>query len=155
MNIKNYTSNVHIDVTIARIERSLLDAGATAIAKEYEGKMPVALMFQIPFRKDQHPVTIKLPANVQACWDAFWVDHCKYRTSKSRKTKEDFREQASKTAWKLQQDWVEVQVSLIRLGQQEPMQAFLPYAWDGTHTVYQRIKVDGFQNLLPPAKEHP
>lgn len=36
MNLKNYTSSVPADTTIARIERLLVDGGATGIAKEYE-----------------------------------------------------------------------------------------------------------------------
>ena len=36
MNLKNYTSSVPVDITLARIERLLVDSGATGIAKEYK-----------------------------------------------------------------------------------------------------------------------
>jgi hypothetical protein len=44
MNLKNYTSFIAADITFARIERLLVDAGATGIAKEYEGKRVKALL---------------------------------------------------------------------------------------------------------------
>ena len=149
MNLKNYTSSVPMDVTIARIERLLVDVGATGIGKEYQAGVVTALMFRIAFQPEKPEVTVKLPANVEACLNAFWTDYCKTRGPRSNKTKDEFKEQAARTAWKLQQDWVEVQISLIRLQQQDVMQAFLPYAWDGQQTVYERVRCNGFRALLP------
>lgn len=155
MNLKNYTSGVPADLTISRIERLLVDVGASGIAKEYVAGVVSALLFRIRVLPDKPEVTVKLPANLDACLDTFWKDHCQGRSSRSRKTKDDFREQAARTAWKLQQDWVEVQISLIRLKQQDVMQAFLPYAWDGQQTVYERVRTSGFRALLPAPQETP
>jgi len=141
---------VAVDLTIARIERLLVDVGATGIGKEYKAGVVTALMFRIQLAPDKPEATVKLPANVDACLNAFWTDYCKNRGPRSNKTSEDFKEQATRTAWKLQQDWVEVQISLIRLNQQDAMQAFLPYAWDGQQTVYERVRDCGFRALLPP-----
>lgn len=152
MNLKNYTSSIPMDVTVARIERLLVDVGATGIAKEYQLGDVVALMFRLKVDPDKPEVTIKLPANVEACLNAFWKDYCSTRTPMSKKVREDFREQATRTAWKLQQDWVEVQISLIRLQQQAALQAFLPYAWDGNQTFYERLETTGFRALLPAPK---
>ena len=152
MNLKNYTSSISADITIARIERLLVDVGATGVAKEYRAGVVIALMFRIQFDAAKPNATVKLPANVDACLDEFWRDHCKFRGVRSRKTKDDFKEQAARTAWKLQQDWVEVQIALIRLKQQDAMQAFLPYAWDGQQTVYERVRNSGFRALLEAPK---
>lgn len=149
MNLKNYTSSVPVDVTISRIERLLVDVGATGIGKEYQSGVVTSLMFRIKFTPDKPEVTVKLPANVEACLNTFWKNHCSTRSAMSKKVKDDFKEQAARTAWKLQQDWVEVQISLIRLQQQDAMQAFLPYAWDGEQTVYERVRSGGFRALLP------
>jgi hypothetical protein len=152
MNLKNYTSSVPMDMTVSRIERLLVDVGASGIAKEYRAGTVCALMFRLQFAAGQPEVTIKLPANVEACVDSFWKDYCRTRSTRSQKRREDFQEQAARTAWKLQQDWVEVQVSMIRLKQQDAMQAFLPYAWDGAQTVYERVRDGGFRALLPAPK---
>lgn len=53
MNIKNYTSSVSADITIARIERLLVDGGATGIAKQYEKQRVSALVFQIQFMPER------------------------------------------------------------------------------------------------------
>jgi hypothetical protein len=148
MNLKNYTSSVPADTTISRIERILVDGGATGIAKEYEKGRVKALVFQIEFAKDQLPVTIKLPANVAGCQQAMWKEHCRTRSRMSRKTDADFLDQAERTAWKLQEDWVACQMSLIRLQQQDAMCAFLPYAFDGHRTVYEKVKESGGRLLL-------
>ncbi len=151
MNIKNYTSSVPVATTVARIEQMIADAGATGIRKEYVAGQPVSLAFEIHFAEDR-PVMIRLPANVEACLEAFWLDYRKNRGPRSNKGREEFREQATRTAWKIQQDWVEVQITLIRLRQQEFLQAFLPYVWDGTQTFYERLRGGGFRALLPAPK---
>lgn len=149
MLLKNYTSSVSADITLARIERMLVDAGATGIAKEYKAGKVVSLVFQMSYDPDKLPMTVKLPANVEACLKVFWKDHCDSRSLRSRKTEADFMDQAERTAWKLQQDWVEVQVSLIKLNQQSRIQAFLPYVWNGEQTFYERLQSNGFKALLP------
>ncbi len=148
MQLKNYTSGIPVDVTIARIERFLVDTGkVSGIGKEYKGNRVCSLIFQIAYDPAKLPMTVKLPANVEACLETFWQDYKANRGPRSDKQREDFREQAERTAWKLQQDWVEIQCSLIRLNQQEIMQAFLPYAYDGQQTFYERIKGEGFKQL--------
>jgi hypothetical protein len=60
--------------------------------------------------------------------------------------------QANRTAWKLWQDWLEVQMSLIEMEQAEFVQIFLPYFWDGRRSYYDMVKEGGFK-MLPEAKE--
>lgn len=148
MNLKNYTSSVPVDSTIARIERMLMDGGAIGIAKQVSNGCVAAIHFQMPIDAGR-AVTVRLPANVEACLDAFWKDHCRTRTVRSRKVRNDFLDQAARTAWKLQQDWVEVQMSLIRLRQQDAVAAFLPHIVQGGATVYERLREENFTRLLP------
>lgn len=152
MNLKNYTSEVPADTSIARIERLLVDAGASGIAKEYEGGRVRSLVFKIAFEKDKPPVVIKLPANVARCQHVMWEEHCKKRSNRSRLKDKDFLPQAERTAWRILQDWVEVQVSLIRLRQIDTIQAFLAFCFDGQRTVYERVKQGEFKALLPPTE---
>jgi hypothetical protein len=56
------------------------------------------------------------------------------------KKKSDFRQQAARTAWKLQQDWVQVQLSLLLLQKVDFLQVFMAYLWDGQQTFYNRLK---------------
>ncbi len=93
--------------------------------------------------------TIKLPAQVEAVLEFLWNDyvatHSKIR--KLPKCKEDFREQATRTAWKIQQDWVQVQMSLIKLKQADFLQVFMGYLWDGKQSYYQAVEAGKFKAL--------
>lgn len=148
MYLKNYTSKVSADVTIARIERLLVNAGATGFQKLYEGGLCSAIVFQISFERGGMPINVRLPANVQRCQEALFADYVK-ASPNGRKEKADFADQAAQTAWRLVQDWVEVQVSLIHLKQVEFLQVFLPYVWDGQRTYYEALRETGFKALLP------
>lgn len=153
MNLKNYTSSVPTEVTIGRIEAHLIGTGlVTGIGKDYKGTEVQSIVFQIGYEPGKLPLTVKLSANIQQCLDFFWVEHC--RTAKrNMRVKTDFLEQASRTAWKLQEDWVRVETSLILLNQRTVLQSFMAYIWDGERTFYHRLKDSGFKQLAPPKPE--
>ena len=160
--LKNYTSDVAVHVTIARIEAVLLRCRVSGITKEYgpNGEM-LALIFHIPSPNGQ-PLAIRLPANEEAALRALWLDYVgddklsadgntiMYNGRKLKK-KAHFREQARRTAWKMMQDWIEVQMSMIQMQQADQLQVFLPYIWDSANQVsfYDRAKANGFRALLP------
>jgi hypothetical protein len=164
MFLKNYTSSVPVSQTIHRIEQILLACGVSGIAKEYgPNQKIVALIFKVSFDKDSHEVVVRLPVKEKSAIDALWRDYAgvdisadgKEIVHSSRKNKRpaDFVEQGERTAWKLMQDWVEVQMSMIQLNQATLDEIFLPYLWNGKQTVYERIKEAGLRNLLPERTE--
>ena len=128
--------------TVSRIEEMLAEAGASAVSKNYTEGSLIALSFCIetPSRKT---LTIRLPANAQAVYDAMAKEVRRPRKDTAVK----LREQAQRTAWKLMQDWVAVQLSLIQMQQADVLQVFLPYVWDGEQTFYERLKGSGFKQL--------
>lgn len=146
MNLKNYTSSVPVATTVARIEHFLAQAGVDGIAKQFQNGQLQSLTFLITISPDKPPITIRLPANVQGCQESLYKDYMK-SVVRPRKSKDDFLDQAQRTAWKLQQDWVEVQCSLIRLKQVDFVQVFMPYVWDGRQTFYDKLKAGGFRQL--------
>lgn len=161
MNIKNYTSDVPASKTIWVIQTLLIEAKVNGITMEYgpSGEV-VALLFHINLDR---VYSIRLTANVDAVQDSLWKDYAgtdkisddgQYLVWCARKKKKraDFREQAERTAWKLQQDWVQVQLSLLILQKVDFLQVFMAYLWDGKQTFYNRIKGTNFL-ALPEAKE--
>lgn len=145
MNLKNYTSNVPVHQTLAIIEAYLADCGVSGIAKEYNPqKQPVALFFKIDVGGRQY--CIRLPARVDQVHEALWRDYCT-GVSRPRKAKDDFREQAGKTAWKIQLDWVQVQMSLVKLKQCDFREVFMAFIWDGSQTYYEFLAKSNFKAL--------
>ncbi len=158
MFLKNYTSNVPVSQTIYRIEQVLIRCGVSGIMKEYvgtEGKI-AAITFKI--EAPAGPITIRLPADQAKAMEALWMDYVDGDklssdgksiawNSRKKKCKADFVDQAERTALKIIQDWIEVQLSMVELKQAETMQVFLPYIWDGSRTFFDAIKENGFKQL--------
>jgi len=153
MNLKNYTSSVPVETTISRIEQYLIGTGlVTGIGKEYKGSIVQSIGFQIEYEAGKLPLTVKLSAKVNECCDFFWKDHCA-TARRNRRTRDDFLEQAARTAWRLQEDDVRVQTSLIMLKQRTVVEAFMASIWDGERTFYQRVKDSGFKQLTAPKQD--
>lgn len=162
MFLKNYTSDVPVSQTVYRIEQVLIRCGVSGIAKEYSdtaGKI-AALTFALPTSPDGPPISIRLPVDEDKALLALWLDYVgddKLSPDGKRiewngykkKRKEDFRAQAERTAWRIMLDWVEIQMSMIQMKQADPIEIFLPYAWDGRRTYYQSLKESKFAGLLP------
>jgi hypothetical protein len=150
--LKNYTSDVPVSITIGRIEAVLIRAGVSGIGKDYgpNGKI-LAVHFRLDF--DGKPVTVRLPANEaaaeRALFERWKQNHDMTRYDNQRKKSSEFRQQAERTAWKIVQDWVEVQLSMIAMQQAEFAQVFLPYVWDGKQTMFERWKGEKYAGLLP------
>ena len=145
--MKNYTSSVPISRTSSRIEECLAKAGASGIMKEYDKGKLSALCFRLrmPTGKD---LAVRLPANEVEVYNVLVKAVKRPRNG----TVERLRDQAARTAWKLQQDFVEVQLSMIEMRQTDAMQAFLAYVWDGKQTFYQALRQNNFK-MLPTATE--
>lgn len=165
MFLKNYTSDVPVSQTIYRIEQTLIKCGVQSISKEYGTQAEVvALQFRI---SDQgKDFSVRLPADKERALQSLWVNYVngdkltpdgkalQWPGRKSKK-RQDFAEQAERTAWKLMQDWVEVQMSLVAMRQADAAEVFLPYMWDDQTktTIYNRLKAGGFRALLPERTE--
>lgn len=160
MFLKNYTSNVPVSETIYNIEKVLIRCGVSGIMKEYTGTTGEisAITFQI--ESPGGKITIRLPADKEKALDAMWLDYVdgdKLNAkgdaiewgSRKKKRRLDFAEQSARTAWKIVQDWIEVQMSMIQMKQADTLQVFLPYVYDGKRTYYDALKTSGFRGLLP------
>lgn len=162
MNIKNYTSDVPAGTTINRIQNLLIEAKVNGITMEYgpNGNI-LALLFHVDLDRRY---SIRLTANVDQVQETFWKEYVGsdrlssdgqtvFWNGRKRRNKSSFREQAERTAWKLQQDWVQVQLSLLLLQKVDFLQVFMAYLWDGKQTYYQAVKDSGFL-ALPAPKEN-
>lgn len=146
-NVKNYTSTVAPARTAERIEAFLAAAGATHIAKRYDQGRITGIDFAINVDASTQ-LAFRLPVDVEAMREYM------YRQRKARLTQvqhRNLKEQAERTAWKLMQDWVESQLSLVATNQAEVAQVFMPYLLRGEETFYHAVKAKGFAQLAAPA----
>jgi hypothetical protein len=141
--IKNYTSTVSAQLSMSRIEQALVTAGATDISKKYENGICRAITFRMMV--NLKPLFFKIPANVDACFKVLWAEVKRPQADTKTKT----MEQASRTAWKIVSDWVDIQLSMIILEQADAMQVFLPYVYNPATdtTFYEQLKDGGFKLL--------
>lgn len=145
MNLKNYTSTVDADKSISRIERLLVDVGAKNINKQYaEDKTLKSITFLIDI--NGQTIAFRVEAKIDLVFKILWAEVKRPQpTTKARVT-----DQAERTAWKIVQDWVESQITMVQLQQAELAQVFLPYAYDPVkdQTFYQSIKGANFKALM-------
>lgn len=149
MNLKNYSSEVPATRTISYIEAYLAEAGVSGIAKEIENRAVRSLMFSITIagvNGGAKTYTIRLPAKIDEVQEFLFREYLR-GSVRPKKTKDDFLGQAERTAWKLQFEWVQIQLSFIRLKQADFLQVFMGYVWDGGQTYYDFIKGQNFKAL--------
>ena len=142
--IKNYTSTVPAIRSISYIEHQLVSHGARDIMKRYGTKGELS---EVCFTIEDKGIRIPflLPARVERVEQTLIAQIKRPRADTQRKIKE----QAERTAWKLLSDWVDIQMSLIELGQVEFVEVFLPYIYDATkqQTFFERFREDGYKLL--------
>ena len=116
----------------------------------HRGGVLAALKFKLEMPNGKTPI-IRLPADSDKVFEAMK----KAVVRPHNGTMQRLKEQSARTAWKLMQDWVEVQVSLIHMQQADPVEVFLPYVFDERKqmTLYQQLKSGGFKALLPEKTE--
>jgi hypothetical protein len=133
-NLKNYTSEVSSDKSLARIERLLVSAGAKRIMKEWNDKeMCCGISFQLS--NASGVVSYQLPAKIEAVFNILYSKYSKPTV----RSEEICWEQAERTAWKIICDWVEIQIAMIEMEQAKLAQVFLPYMHNGKQSFYEKM----------------
>jgi hypothetical protein len=145
--IKNYTSTVPASRSVANIERRLVSYGATNIIKRYDDKTLSEICFVVAVQGKDVP--FKLPAKVDSVYKVLMRKVRRPRPG----TEDRLRDQAERSAWKILADSVDIDLSLIEIGQVEFMEKFLAYAvvnMNTRETLYDRLKGTGFKMLEAP-----
>jgi hypothetical protein len=135
MALKNYTTTISAEKSIAEITRILAAHGVRGIMMDYDNNGLISAMsFRINLGTGE--VTFRMPCQWQSVFEVFkqqkLIPVAKgYGIDKEKKQVEydaKWRDQAIKTAWKLILDWTDTQMALVEVNMVTIPQVFLPYA---------------------------
>jgi len=137
--IKNYTSSTPAAQSVDKIEKMLVEAGAVNVMKLFSEKRLSGIAFILSINGKQYP--IKLPAKTKES-EELLLKQVKRPRSTTRKL---VLAQAERTAWKILADWVELQITLIKLKHRQPLEAFFSDIYDirKNETFYESLKNSG------------
>ena len=135
MAILNYTTQIDVYKTVAEIERILSEHGVMSIMKQYQDGQVVSLSFLIDDGEKKIPV--RMPIRVDECLKVMQKQKKEHPKMQIKATKE----QASKVAWRIMKDWIEVQMALLEINMVRFEEIFLPYieTTDGK-TIYEKLE---------------
>lgn len=148
MNVKNYTSSVPASTSINHIEKLLVDFGAHDINKKFKDKKLVSISFMIT--ESGNTIPFKLPARVEAV-EKIMKNEIRRPTSA---TFGRIAKQAERTAWKNVHEWLQIQLTMVMMGQVELIEVLLPHIYDFAkdESYFEKLKSKGFSKLLTDGK---
>lgn len=150
MPIKNYTTSVSSEKTIAEIQSMLAKNGASRIMTEYDTKGEVsALCFTLKMKESELPFS--LPIREESILKVLENQRRAGKLPRSYVT----QAQAKRIGWRILKDWVDAQLALVQIGMVDMEEVFMPYLYNTRtrQTLYQISKAGQFQNLLPAVTE--
>lgn len=155
--IKNYSTDVPVDRTIAEIERMLAKAGASRILKEYVGIHPVGLSFIIDTAHG--PMPVRMPVRIEQVKVVFKLHVSKGLLEQRYRDGSWAEAQAARVGWRILRDWLDAQLALINVEMANITEIFLPYVYSERlgKTVYDMFESGKLDRMLGqgPAPDGP
>ena len=139
--IKNITSNIKPQKTIMEIEDILSKFGAGGVYKEFDSDGNVnQLMFYLNHKGQKIP--FKMPMLIDKAKEVIKKAAHSGKIQKKYLQEPALTEKAQSVGWRVIKDWIHSQLSLLEIQFAEPLQIFLPYAYNGVtnETVYEQIE---------------
>jgi hypothetical protein len=129
MPIKNYTTSVPVVRTVAEVQAMLAKHGASRVAVNYAGGLPVGLSFALdtPYGRRAYDLPVEVAGVAR-----------KLAQGVNGKVTP---EQAARVAWRIVRDWLDAQLALIEAAAAALDQVMLPYLLvDDGRTVYDEYR---------------
>jgi hypothetical protein len=141
--IKNYTTDIPVQRTIAEIQKILAENGAQGIALEFHKGYVKDIYFKVTLHNKELP--FRLPAKAERVYQTLWGER---QEREQRRYGEGWRAQAERIAWRICKTWLEAQITLINLEQAKLEEVFLPYlVMPSNKTLFETMEHNQF--LLP------
>ena len=146
----SYTTQVPVEKTVLDIERLLQRAGASKIAKDYaaDGRV-IGFYFALLTRRGE--LTFRMPCEPEKVYPLLQGGK-KWLNAQQRKR---LTEQSERVAWRVLLTWTSAQISMIKVEQVTPEQAFFSYAYDPMtrETLFEKLERRNFLMLGAPKEE--
>ena len=146
--LKNYTTTVPAKTSISDIQSILIEFGAQSIMLNATDCRVTEIKFL--YRVGDSLLPFKLPVNIENTVEFLWRQYQK-GTSRGRKTRDDFYDEAERVSWRIARDWIHSQVSLLAIKAVELIDVFAGYLMTNTETgetVADKIKSGSWDKLL-------
>ncbi len=145
--IKNYTTNISVERTVAEIQKMLAQNGARGIVLEYDERGNMKdIFFKIILHDKELP--FRLPAKAHRVYEAL---HGNARSSYHKRYGKQWKAEAERIAWRICKTWLEEQITLINLEQAKIEEVFLPYLiMPDNKTLFETMEHHHF--LLPSGR---
>lgn len=150
MAVKNITTNIAPEKTIMEIEQILARFGAKAILKQYEGRFPIGICFQLETEGGLIP--FKLPMKIEQARMIIIQAVNERKLVRKFKWEPLLTEKALMVGWRIIKDWIYAQLSLIEMNYAQAIEIFLPYIYDNktSKTFFEKIAQSNFLLALEP-----
>ena len=152
MNLKNYTTGIKANKTIAEIEESLISHGARDLWKQYDGSQNIiSLTFSVI--TEQGKIPFKLTINPEAVRQIIAEQHKKGRARGISKKQASDMEHARNVGWRILKDWIDAQMALVEIRMRKLEQIFLSDIWDAQSgkTFFEILQEKKFAGMLMEA----
>jgi len=148
-----YTTSVAADKTAAQITHLLSRHGARSLLIDYDGaRNPSGIAFEIATSKGDRQ--FQLPINPEAVGRVLRRQFTDRKLAGISLSKAGDPEHARRVAWRINLEWVRVQLALIESEMATLEQIFLPYMILNGRTVYEIVEGQGMK-MLPAPEEKP
>ena len=147
--LKNYSTTIPAERSISEIQGILVKFGAKSIMLDTQDKRVTEIKFL--YQIDDTLLPFKLPVNIENTTEFLWKEYRK-SSSRGRKTRDDFYDEAERISWRIARDWVHAQVSLLAIEAVELIDIFAGYLMTNTETgetIADKIKSGDFKKMLP------
>lgn len=136
--LKNYTTKVPAERSLAEIQKALVGAGADSIMIGYVGGQASSIQFMLSIAGTG--ISFRLPVEI----DKFRALLVSQKVVRAKKDHEYVR----RVAWRCIRDWVLAQLALCATQMVDPGQLFLPYAMTSTGATLYELTMGGQVPLL-------
>ena len=148
--LKNYTTAVPAEKSMYEIEQLLIKFGALEIARKYENGRIKAFAFRLPVLRDDGSQLPNAAKVILPCEADKTLALLRANGEFTRTERASALEHSERIAWRVVKDWLHSQLSLVLIGQAEPVQVFFPYLSQGSGTLYDKFKQSDYALLEGP-----